>query len=100
MVRGRNSSRSQQQDNASTSRILQRLYANPMCLKDAVSHLANGVEDIQQLLLRPGDTAAYADVLLCQTVVAFESVPPARQQAWRLSQRFSQEQVGLARARG
>jgi hypothetical protein len=71
-----------------------------MCLKDALLYLANGVEDIQQLLLRPGDTAAYADVLLCQTVVVFESVPPARQQAWRLSQRFSQEQVRVQDVRG
>jgi len=53
------------------------------------------VEGVQQLLTRPGDTQAYTDTLLCKTLVAFESAPPAKQQGWRLSQRFSQEQVGL-----
>jgi hypothetical protein len=66
-----------------------------MCLKDAICFLANGFEGMQQLLARPGDTPAYTDSFLAKTVVAFESVPPTRQQAWRLSQRFSQEQVGV-----
>lgn len=95
---GRASSTAQQQDgpptHSSTSGIVQRLYAHPMCLKDAICFLANGFEDMQQLLARPGDTPAYTDAFLAKTVVAFESVPPTRQQAWRLSQRFSQEQVG------
>jgi hypothetical protein len=64
-----------------------------MCLKDAIQYLANGVDGVSELLLRPGDTQAYTHTFLCSTMVAFEAPPPARQQAWRLSQRFSQEQV-------
>lgn len=76
-----------------SSSILQRLYAQPMSLRDALTFLATGVDSISSLLVRPGDTYAYSDTFLGRTLVAFESVPPARQQAWRLSQRFSQEQV-------
>jgi hypothetical protein len=104
MGRGsRHSSRHSSRPNggaSSSSRIVQRLYAQQMCLKDAVAYLARGIEGMAQLLVRPSDTQAYADTFLLKTMVAFESEPPARQQAWRLSQRFSQEQVSAVACMG
>lgn len=66
-----------------------------MRLKDAITYLANGVDGVSELLVRPRDTQAYTHTFLCSTMVAFEAAPPARQQAWRLSQRFSQEQASV-----
>lgn len=94
MGRGRQDGSSSSRGHEQSCRTLQRVYAQPLTLADAVGHLAQGVDGIRTLLTRPGDTAAYTDQFLTRTVVAFESTPPVRQQAWRLSQRFSQEQVG------
>lgn len=92
MGRGRHGNSREQPE---ACRIVQRVHAQPMRLRDAISYLAQGVEGVQQMLVKPGDTQAYTDTLLCKTLVAFESTPPAKQQGWRLSQRFSQEQVGI-----
>lgn len=76
--------------------VLHRLYAEPLCLRDAIGRLLPGEQDVQQRLVRPGDTRSYSRTFLDRTMVCFPSPPPAQQQPLRLSQRCTMEQVGSA----
>jgi hypothetical protein len=75
--------------------ILNRLYAEPLALRDAIARLAPDT-DLAGSLVRLGDSKKYAEDLLQRTIVCFRSPLPVLQQPWRLSQRYGQQQVGQA----
>eukprot|EP00775_Hariotina_reticulata_P002141 gene2141-2460_t len=61
----------------------------------AIVQLAPAEEGLSLRLVRPGDTLNYCEKFLNKTIVCFCSQPPPQQQPWRLSQRYTQEQVVL-----
>eukprot|EP00878_Enallax_costatus_P022079 GHUV01023412.1.p1 GENE.GHUV01023412.1~~GHUV01023412.1.p1 ORF type:complete len:205 (+),score=34.94 GHUV01023412.1:91-705(+) len=81
-----------------TDGVLHRLYDKPLSLKEAICTLVPSETGLAERLTRPGEARVvwqrYEDFLQ-RTIVCFRSQLPQIQQPWRLSQRFTQEQVVL-----
>lgn len=81
--------------------VLHRLYSEPLCLQEAISELAPCETSLTERVVQPGDAQVVwqrFEDFLQRTIVCFRSQLPSLQQPWRLSQRFTQEQVKTHKA--